>query len=139
MATFRRGWERRLAVAGVRHKGGGEVGWGEGEKVEIAGTIWAISTDFRRLRRLLLPLIDPSPRNRASFLSTSAASAKNPRERPPAPTRVRQTVAHQVVDTVPLAAPRPLGVHFPAFFFIPRPASPFPLIVGREGDRSPTV
>lgn len=91
---------------------------GRGEKVEIAGTIWAISTDFRRLAS---PSYWSFPaESRSLSFSLRTASAKNPRERPRRrrgsadPSRIRWWTP----DT-----PWPRHVRsasiFPRFFFYP--------------------
>lgn len=122
--TFRRGWERRLAVAGVgqRRRARGWVG-GKGERREgrdrrdDLGLSRPTSGELRGvcITPSSLPLIDPSSAESRSL--SFSLRAKNPRQRPPAPTRVRRFVAHQVVDTRAPPDVRSASI-FPRLFFL---------------------
>jgi len=72
-----------------------------------------------------LPLIDPSPRNRAPFLSPSGRRARKILVNDPGadagpPIRRASGGGHRTPPGRATSAPRPLGVHFPAFFFLSR-------------------
>lgn len=140
MPTFRRGWERRLAVAGTGRDGTGREGKGGGRGVEERRSRSPGRSGLSRPTSGVsrLPLIDPSPRNRAPFLSPSGRRARKILVNDPGadagpPIRRASGGGHRTPPGRATSARRPFSR---VFFFIPRPASPFPLIVGREGDRS---